>query len=70
MPNDFHFLVFWEPVFQSVLKLSIEYIDLLLPITFPVFLIFLRPIFSISMLYHSDEGSYHHPDNYGYKIFH
>lgn len=34
------------------------------------FLIFLRPIFSISMLYHSDEGSYHHPDNYGYKIFH
>ena len=22
------------------------------------------------MLYHSDEGSYHHPDSYGYKIFH
>lgn len=33
-------------------------------------LIFPFPIFSIPMLYHSDEGSYHHPDNYGYKIFH
>ena len=33
-------------------------------------LIFPSLIFSISMLYHSDEGSYHHPDNYSYKIFH
>lgn len=36
MPDDFHSPVFWEPVFQSVLKPSIVYIDLLLLITFPV----------------------------------
>lgn len=35
IPDDFHALVFWQPVFENVVKLFVVYISLL-SIPFPV----------------------------------